>query len=128
MGYKKYSLEDRKAIRKRIKQLIVDEKILSRETLCERLTAEGFTAPDGGPLKVQTVQSQCNYLGKVARITAGYRRNPLHQRPEFVGPEPTRVKQKHSESDRDVMTDLILGANLSPEKKIAMLKGLRGAE
>lgn len=134
----KYSKDERKKFRRRLKELLLDG-MLNRDELCAQLTKDGFKAPGGLPLTRQTVQSQCNHMGRIARV----HRSPKQQRvveqvestmrSDSVGttvngttvPQVSRDVGTNKRETEQAMMDLILEAELTPEQKVAMLKGLR---
>lgn len=110
----KYDRKTRKKISTAIRKLAKEG--LGYKEMLGPLTEMGFTAPNGAPIK------NISQLGRRAGIRMRGKRKVYVNRAN----EKHVETPKTTESDRDVMADLILGADLSDARKIAMLKGLLG--
>lgn len=111
MSFKKYNRTVRVKLHKALRRLERDG-VADLLELTEALTKEGFTAPDGSPLKPTQVQTQRQAAGLSAR-----------RRPR-VEQEPQKMVRSES-SDGEVLAELILDSDLDAERKVAMLKSLR---
>jgi hypothetical protein len=115
MANKRYDAVTRRKLKKRIRALHKEGKQYAE--MAAVLSAEGFTAPDGSPLRDTTVASQ----GKQAGIKKVHRRSGRSVEPKF----PTVTEAK---SDDESLMDLILDSNISDAKKVSLVKRLRGGD
>lgn len=111
MGYKKYDKATRRKIRARIKALHKEGH--SYVAMSRLLHDEGFTSPAGKPLTSAMVTSQ--------GIQAGLRK----QGKNTARAAKARALEATEDGDDAALADLILDANISDAKKVALLRKLR---
>lgn len=115
----RYDKATRRAIVKRVKELVKETGHVDFIFITETLKKEGVTAPDGGELQYRTIRQVANKAGVRARRK---RRDADQHRTTAT------ATRSPGSSDQDAMFDLILGSDLDDERKVRMLKALRLTE
>jgi hypothetical protein len=116
-----WDTQTRKAIRRRVKEIMSENPKLKYIGLAEKLNAEGFKGPSGEPIAehMAGVVARSVGCGKHKRIRAMKRYSQNHSKPQAP------VFPKQSQDDTQVLMDLVIDSKLSDKVKISVLRSLR---
>lgn len=119
----KYDKATRRKVRARVKAL--RKEGLRYRAIAETMNKEGFVAPDGRPLKENTVAIQMYCAANKKKRKFRKRRPLTNLGTGTVSAVPNWETPSATDTDADILVDLVLDAKISDAKKLAMIRSLR---